>query len=342
MERSTILKRSVCNVVDIIKLLPENERDMDILTQAVMDQFRISTSIKDGDDNINVDDRARALMIAEANTRMIPAIQPVYQEFQVKQPNIVYALFDSRWSIATGSSTRLSWQITTTSKDQPIGAIVFEDLKNIKSIKMTGFQFPRTTRIANNNNRLAIRIMEISNVGYIYYGRININIIMKLQRLAYDTAATQQLEAIPTDNASFAMQKFLQPIVSLTTFTLEFYDPSDLITLPTNPINAQIIPGTFSVTNAKIYVAAGHTSVLGDIIYITGVTSTSPLDDAIIASLNREKGWIITNINDATNFEISLGINLATMVGTFQYPTFPLFLFLNSRRIIIPVEFECS
>ena len=182
-------------------------------------------------------------------------------------------------------------------------------VKDIVKIKMFPFTFPNTPNAITDTNRLTVAIQEFSSQAYsAENGNRSFHFEFKLVPNATNPNAPFSAEDIGQSTAEF---EFYKPIEDITTLTISFGNPFLLLTLEPDR-------GVSTITSVGVQAQLTFTTppflATGDIIYISGFTTTNAANDSyIIALMNSIYGWPVVTVSSST--QVLIDVDLSTLSG---------------------------
>jgi hypothetical protein len=218
-----------------------------------------------------------------------------------------YVMLDRKYQIKSANNkTEFSWFIADSSRvyDTEATAVVHEQISNIISIKLYPFRFPHSYNTISGINRISVEIKELNVQSYVLaYANKRFHFIFDI-----NTTGTGY-DAIDVGQSS-AVFDFAKPVMELNTITVRFGNPDKTIEL-----DPDYATGTMGVVSAQAVVVfpTPHYCAVGDLVYVTGFTTDSPVEDAAeIELINSIHGRTISAIS---TYSISINTDLSGLAG---------------------------
>lgn len=224
-----------------------------------------------------------------------------------------YMIMDSRYrNLSTDGTTTFQWQYNDMNDLLNQGRGVNTSggtVRNIISLKLYQFMFPNVDTLNNDSGRLSIYIQELKDASFIASGGTSYHWLLRVA----------QGEALPQPSPLFVQCQvedyqdgivyFNKPIVNIDKFTINFYDPLNVVTLPYDRSAATLAYGATTTITTTI---DNNLSVGGRVI-ISGFTTNDPtVDKAVIAQINNPLGVVVTNILTPQAFTVDIDTSTIT------------------------------
>lgn len=232
----------------------------------------------------------------------------------------------------TNNINEFKWHVSNTSRAfNPLTtAATTAPVRDIIKIKMFPFRFPNSENTVTEFHRLSVEILEFNTQAYI------ITHTNKKFHFAFDIERTGPIgstEPYIMDDVGNSMTEFEfhDPIIELSTITLRFGNPGDLINLDPDSLYGTIAPlGAQTV----ITFTQPHFCSLFTTVVISDFNTTLPIDDAVeIELMNSPTGWDITAL---TAFTVTIDVDISGLAGAIVGN--PFYIYLNSKRFGLRME----
>jgi len=246
-----------------------------------------------------------------------------------------YLVLDRRYQSGMGNNvTTFSWNISILGNgiSNPNVSGTNAPLKDVVAMRMYPFTFPNTQYAITDNNRVSILIDELNNQSYAATDAA--------RRFHFMFNALQTKPLVP--NAQYILEEigyevpvfeFYRPIEELTTLTLSFGNPFNVLSL-----DPDTLPASISASGIQTLLTFSQTPLLaiGDVIFITGFTTTNTAADAMqIEQINDVFGWAVVSIPTST--QVLVNVDLSGLTGVIINN--PYKVYLDSKRFTIQLEF---
>lgn len=251
----------------------------------------------------------------------------------------IYVYLDSRYRDRTVSDpTILRWNLSTLNSNilTDTSALSIKPLRNVISAKMTAFRFPRAAYAYTNAHRVSAEVIELNSQAIMLSGKKRAHFLFDIVRTGSSSSyAPFELKDIENNATEY---NFFTPVMQLDTISLRFGNPIYNISLDPDQLYATI---TSVGVQAVITFTQPHYCTALDEIFIIDFNTTNPVaDKAIIDSMNNINGWQI-NIPPTlppTDTTMTIDVDLSGLSGIITPNTF---IYLNSKRINVLMEFTC-
>lgn len=257
-------------------------------------------------------------------------IQSIFNPVATYKKN--YIEMDTRYRLADpDGTTKFAWDVLTNSASSGTGIInTLGQIKNIISMRIYPFRIPycqafdktgqyrRVTMLIEEFSGMAIIGQEGRKFHFTFDMRIDGNMV----------------DLLPLPDSRSCVFEFSKPITQLDKLTISFGNPLQQIQFDKDRDTAVI----YYENPARFVANSPHNLSTGDLIYISGFTTTNTVADAaIILLVNRVDGWnIIVPSSDGVTFQID-DLDISGVVG--QIVGQNVAVFYGSKRIFITMEF---
>lgn len=206
-------------------------------------------------------------------------------------------------------------------------------IRDIVSIEPGTIYFPKdeAENLVNEYNQVSMYIHEFSEQASIINEKVRYHFLFNIENAALNaTGSLERVKLVPAfeDNATTYLDR---PITTLNKLTISFAAPAERVSFgydrDTN------VTSITAANPAVITTSITHGLSSGDLVYFEDFTTAAPaVDGAIIATMNREEGHIIT-VTGATTFTVAVNTSSTTTPDVTN-------IFFGSRRIFIPLKFR--
>ena len=183
-------------------------------------------------------------------------------------------------------------------------------VRNIISMKLYQFVFPNLDTLNVDSGRLAIYFQELKDASFISSAS---NSYHWLLRVAQGDALPQPSNLFvqcQVEDYQDGVVYFNKPITVIDKFTINFYDPLNIITIPYDRSSAII---TSYGLSTSIQTSIVNNLTVGGRVIISGFTTDDPTADAaVIAAINNPLGVLVAAISSPTAFFINIDTTLIT------------------------------
>lgn len=246
-----------------------------------------------------------------------------------------YLLLDRRYySRIPSDNITFVWNISSQSAGYDVNSMCQTTtlLRRITGMKVLPFRFPSTLNAVTEVNTISMLFQEFFAQAYVANeNRRRFHFLLDIER-----TGTAPSDPYNLTNIGYNVCEYLfdSPFTDLTTLTLTFANPFRLLRLDPDQLY-----GTIAAVGAecKITFTEANNLAVGDVIIISGYSTTSPSEDSVeIALVNDPDGWATTAV---TTFTATIPIDLSGLVGV---PTgSPYLVYFESKRFTIPLEVYC-
>lgn len=225
-----------------------------------------------------------------------------------------YLIMDSRYrNLSTDGTTTFQWLYNDMNDVLNGGRGVNTSggtVRNIIAMKLYQFVFPNVDTLDVDSGRLAIYFQELKDASFISSAS---NSYHWLLRVAQGDALPQPSNLFvqcQVEDYQDGIVYFNKPITTIDKFTINFYDPLNIVTLPYDRSSATIT--SYGVTTTIQTSIVNNLSVGGRVI-ISGFTTNDPsADAATIAEMNNQMGILVIATGSSTQFTINVDTSLIT------------------------------
>lgn len=253
----------------------------------------------------------------------ISELKTIVSMFNQPAAKTTYVTLDSRNKSADADGiSQFAWSATIGPTSSVGSFNIPAPVQNIVSARLYPMRIPYKEIITDNAyKRISVFVQEWS--GQAYFGPEGRKYHFMCNMIVDDNMIV--LDPLPHHTGEF---KFNKPISSLTTLTLSFGMPFDIIQFDSDNATMAV---TYSNPAVFTMISGDHNLLTGELVYFTGFTTIAPVADAaIINSVNNASGHNITTIND-TSF--SIPIDLSAVTGSTNISAY-----FGSKRIIANME----
>ena len=225
-----------------------------------------------------------------------------------------YLIMDSRYrNLSTDGTTTFQWLYNDMNDILNGGRGVNTSggtVRNIISMKLYQFVFPNLDTLNVDSGRLAIYFQELKDASFISSAS---NSYHWLLRVAQGDALPQPSNLFvqcQVEDYQDGVVYFNKPITVIDKFTINFYDPLNIITIPYDRSSAII---TSYGLSTSIQTSIVNNLTVGGRVIISGFTTDDPTADAaVIAAINNPLGVLVAAISSPTAFFINIDTTLIT------------------------------
>ncbi len=239
----------------------------------------------------------------------------------------VYLLLDSRYRNLSTDPSVFKWTVVNSSNTRQGSVNTTSDqIHNLINVQFDRCSIPYVETADNVYKKISVHIEEFTSMSVIMHSGNRYHMMFDSE------IVTNQIRLTPliNDDGKF---RFYTPINILDTITLTFADPFNRVEFEKDRANVTI--SSLNPTQSLLTFSEPHGVADGELVHLTGYSTLTPVDDAIqIAFINRERGHIVTNINNSV---LRIDANLSTVTADVSNLTE---CFIASRRLIIPIRFE--
>lgn len=237
-----------------------------------------------------------------------------------------YIIFDSKNKSRDNIKNNiLHWNYIPNKQISSNSVTTAGSISNIISMKIYNIIMPKLD--LNNLNwqpNISISIKELETQSVLVKDNLNYHFIGRLLNPTEEFMWNVYFE----DNT----YNFYTPIKFIDSFTIQFKNPDEDLILNNDIITATITYGNPTILNCN----ENHNSLTNHYIYISSFNTNSPEADInIINQMNKKEGHICTVIDNET-----LSIDIDT-TNIDQIDDLEVDIYLESQRILIPMEFTC-
>lgn len=202
------------------------------------------------------------------------------------------------------------------SGDIPLGI----NIKNIIGFKLTSFTIP-FININSNRGLINLSIDEMTTDGFSSFSNIITHFVFK-----YTEQTSNSLLLTPEFDGEIT---FINSF-NVNTLTFRFSDGFNYIPLPSERLTASNI----NYTNSYFVFDSEHGLISGDIIYVSGFTTLTPVVDYnIISNVNANKGIVVNTINSTTIQLVNIDLSTISQPDLNNKPI----VYLDYRIIQFPL-----
>ncbi len=246
-----------------------------------------------------------------------------------------YLLLDRRYySRIPSDNITFVWNISSQSAGYDVNSMCQTTtlLRRITGMKVLPFRFPSTLNAVTEVNTISMLFQEFFAQAYVANeNRRRFHFLLDIERTGSAPSDPYNLTNIGYNVCEYL---FDSPFTDLTTLTLTFANPFRLLRLDPDQLY-----GTIAAVGAecKITFTEANNLAVGDVIIVSGYSTTSPSDDSVeIALVNDPDGWATTAV---TTFTATIPIDLSGLVGVPVGS--PYLVYFESKRFTIPLEVYC-
>lgn len=238
-----------------------------------------------------------------------------------------YVVLDRRY-LASSNNIQFKWDITyQTSVSTGYNALgISAILQDITKIKIFPFVFPNTLHAVTGAKKLSLLFSEFETQAYMAVQ--NAKRFHVMFGISTPLAGEQHNLSNAIGENEF---EFNRPIIQISSLTLSFGNPLTTLELDPDKMSVDI---SSSGALALLTFATSPRIISGDIVIISGFSTTDPTADAaIISAINDSNGYPVSIVTPTT---MTIPVDLTALVGVIINPSQA---YLDSKRFIIPVEF---
>lgn len=239
----------------------------------------------------------------------------------------IYLCLDSMERNLSTTSSIFKWTVMQSSNTQQGTVCTLADkIHNVVNVQFNRFRIPYVGSADNVYQRISVYIEEFSNQSVLIRSR-------RRYHMMFDAEVKgNQIELTPEINDEGRF-RFHTPLNILDSITMQFLDPFVPVVFEKDRYDVTIT--SVSSTTSKIVFSEDHGVSDGERVHITEYdTSSSTSDSTTIDTVNREKGHIVTSVNNTT---LTIEVDLS---GVTEDTTNTATCFIATRRIILPIRME--
>jgi hypothetical protein len=244
-----------------------------------------------------------------------------------KQPiQNIYLLLDSKYRNLSTDPSVFQWTVLNSANtSQGTVNTLSDQIHNITNVQFDRFNLPYVGSADNVYKKVSVFIEEFSSMSVLTHtGRYH---------MMFDSEIVGnriQLTPLVNDEGRF---RFHTPINVLDTITLTIRSPFSKVEFLPDRYNVTVT--SFNSTQSILTFSDNHGVADGELVHLERFSTNNPiLDSASISLMNRDKGHIVTFIN---NNQLRIDVDLSTIS---LIPAQLVDCFIATRRLIIPVRME--
>ncbi len=257
---------------------------------------------------------------------ILPNVVPITQPKEYHEARTTLVL-DRRYHTRTINDSTFRWEISTMQKSTNRGNILgaSEPLRDITRIRLYPFRIPATTNLVTYSRRVTIAVQELLGQSI---SAIENNRQFHFMMSVVQSGTVYELQDV---GSGVTDASFYNPVKELSSLTLTFGNPFNLLTFDPDQLLATLSP---SGVDVLFTFTAAHNISTGDVVFCTTFNTSNPTaDQTIIAAINSPNGNIVA-VTSPTTFTIP--IDISGLVGAITGN--PHMIYFESKRFIILAE----
>jgi hypothetical protein len=198
-----------------------------------------------------------------------------------------YIMLDTRYRILDDDgTTRFRWNFVNNETIAQGSVNAIGNIQNITALRVSPIRIPYSSIADNNYDRVTLFIEEFSAQSFIGQENTRFHFI-------FNANVNDRWIDLDPFNFNDGYFRFRSPITRLETLTIRFNAPLENIIFDRDRLNGIIT--TYGV-KTEFTTSSNHNLETGDLIYISGFTTSRPASDtSIISNINKTNGHTITS-----------------------------------------------
>jgi hypothetical protein len=236
----------------------------------------------------------------------LSGLQAAFMPATSSSKKTAYLFLDSRYRVQNNSTgNTFQWNYVDNNNLSQGSVNSNNNIQNIIAMRTRSIKLPYNVTADNPYNRLTMFIQEFTSQSFIAHENTNFHFI-------FETTVHDKYIDLNIRRDGESVYVFTTPISSLNTITLSFASPLQNVTL--DPDSAVIQATGYGIpAGIQFTTPSPHNLGAGDTVYISGFTTTNPINDInAISAINYVNG-IQVFIVDPMNFTIP--VNTTTIYG---------------------------